>query len=176
MCRNLLPKFTPSAQYLSSSARERTLILSMNVWRSFSFTRAWALLASSARTKLSDSVLFTTRRPASRAARSSVAQYLPSRYSRTKTGTFAPTLILRTRSLRTTLPAKISAALRSRGSVMILKGEFHRDVKFLGEFELGLAIQHTDRDCADRLRGAQHKGQSVGQATLQEHFASALFV
>src|SRR5215208_4109200 len=47
----------------------------------------------------------TTRIPASIAKGSSVAQYLPSRYSSTKTGTFAPTLTLRTRSLRTTLPA-----------------------------------------------------------------------
>ena len=34
------------------------------------------------------------------------AQYLPSRNSSTKTGTLAPTLTFRTRSLRTTLPAK----------------------------------------------------------------------
>ena len=48
----------------------------------------------------------TTCSPIWIAISSDDAQYLPSRNSRTKTGTLAPTLTLRTRSLRTTLPAK----------------------------------------------------------------------
>src|SRR5437867_11391363 len=50
------------------------------------------------------------------ATESSVAQYLPSRYSRTKAGTVAPTLTARTRSLRTTFPASARATFRSRSS------------------------------------------------------------
>ncbi len=57
--------------------------------------------------------MLTTRSPASMAAGSSVAQYFPSRYSRTKTGTLAPTFTLRTRSLRTTLPANTDVAFWS---------------------------------------------------------------
>ena len=44
------------------------------------------------------------------------AQYFPSRNSRTKTGTLAPVLTLRTRSLRTTLPANSRFALSSSAS------------------------------------------------------------
>ena len=82
----------------------------MKVCLPLSLTSDWALFASSGRTKFEESVLLTTRSPASMAAGSSVAQYLPSRYSRTKTGTLAPTFTLRTRSLRTTLPAKTDVA------------------------------------------------------------------
>jgi hypothetical protein len=46
----LCPKLTSSAQYLSSSDRYRTLILSMKVWRPFWRTRDWAFVASSGRT------------------------------------------------------------------------------------------------------------------------------
>ena len=46
---------------------------------------------------------FTTCRPIWMAISSDEAQYLPSRYSSTNTGTLAPTLTLRTRSLRTHL-------------------------------------------------------------------------
>src|SRR3989442_14432892 len=44
------------------------------------------------------------------------AQYFPRRNSRTNTGTLAPTLTFRTRSLRTTLPAKSRFALSSSAS------------------------------------------------------------
>src|ERR1700674_3552023 len=75
-----------------------------------------ALLASSGRTKFEDSVLLTTFSPASMATGSSVAQYFPSRYSRTKTGTLAPTFTLRTKSLRTPhQPKKIKPTVRNRG-------------------------------------------------------------
>src|SRR3954452_25262894 len=82
----------------------------MSVCWPLSLTSDWALFASSGRTKFAVIMLLTTRSPASMAAGSSVAQYLPSRYSRTKTGTLAPTLTLRTRSLRTTLPANTEVA------------------------------------------------------------------
>ncbi len=82
----------------------------MKVCLPLSFTIDCALFASSGRTKFEDSVLLTTRSPASIAAGSSVAQYFPRRYSRTKTGTLAPTLTLRTKSLRTTLPANTEVA------------------------------------------------------------------
>src|SRR5919106_6253669 len=85
----------------------------MSVCLPLSLTSDWALFASSGRTKFKESVVLTTRSPASMAAGSSVAQYLPSRYSSTKTGTLAPTLTLRTRSLRTTFPAKTDRALLS---------------------------------------------------------------
>ena len=102
----LCPKLTSSAQCLSSSDRYRTLILSIRVYLPLSLTLDCTALASSGRTKFSERVVLTTRNPASIATGSSVAQYLPSRYSSTNTGTFAPTLTLRTRSLRTTFPAK----------------------------------------------------------------------
>src|SRR6201993_4638885 len=76
-----------------------------------------ALFASSGRTKFEDSVLLTTLNPASIATGSSVAQYFPSRYSRTKTGTLAPTFTLRTKSLRTTFPANTEAAFRSSSGI-----------------------------------------------------------
>jgi hypothetical protein len=62
-------------------------------------------------------VLLTTFRPASMATGSSVAQYFPNRYSSTKTGTLAPTFTLRTKSLRTTLPANTEAAFRSSAGI-----------------------------------------------------------
>ena len=85
----------------------------MSVCLPLSLTSDWTLFASSGRTKFEEIVVLTTRSPASMAAGSSVAQYFPSRYSSTKTGTFAPTFTLRTRSLRTTLPAKTDAAFWS---------------------------------------------------------------
>src|SRR5713101_3027776 len=94
------------------------------------FTIDWALFASSGRTKFDDSVLLTTLRPASIAIGSSVAQYFPSRYSRTKTGTFAPTFTLRTRSFLTTFPANTDAALRSSSGIgySLSKGDGHLDL------------------------------------------------
>src|SRR4051812_45275105 len=97
----------------------RTCTLSMRVCFPLSFTIDWALLASSGRTKFEDSVLFTTFNPASMAMGSSVAQYFPSRYSRTKTGTLAPTFTLRTKSLRTTLPANTEAAFLSNSGIKV---------------------------------------------------------
>src|SRR5687768_17378737 len=47
------------------------------------------------------------------------AQYFPRRNSSTNTGTFAPTFTLRTRSLRTTLPAKRRLALSSSESRIV---------------------------------------------------------
>src|SRR5262249_57600813 len=76
--------------------------------------RDWGLFAWSGRTKFDDIVVLTTFSPASMATGSSVAQYFPSRYSSTKTGTFAPTFTFRTRSLRTTLPANTDAAFLSK--------------------------------------------------------------
>ena len=110
---NLWPKFFSSAQYLSSSETYRTCTLSMKVWVPLSLTIDWALLDSSGRTKFDEMVSLTTRSPASMATGSSVAQYLPSRYSSTKTGTLDPTFTFRTRSLRTTLPAKTDVAFWS---------------------------------------------------------------
>src|SRR5512135_3575716 len=95
----------------------------MSVCLPFSLTRDCALFDSSGRTKLSARVELTTRSPASMTAGSSVAQYLPSRYSRTNTGTLAPTLTLRTKSLRTTFPAKTSVALRSSSGMSVLPSE-----------------------------------------------------
>src|SRR5437588_6198189 len=85
----------------------------MRVCFPLSLTIDCALLASSGRTKFEESVLLTTFSPASMATGSLVAQYFPSRYSRTKTGTLAPTFTLRTKSLRTTLPANKEAAFLS---------------------------------------------------------------
>ena len=78
------------------------------------------------------------------------AQYLPSRYSRTKTGTFAPTFTLRTRSLRTTLPAKSRLALSSSASragtvpvAHVSDSQLHGDV--FGrpvELRVGRRVQH----------------------------------
>ena len=113
----LWPKFLSSAQYLSSSETYRTCTLSMRVCLPLSLSSDWVLLASSGRTKFEDKVLLTTFNPASIATGSSVAQYFPSRYSRTKTGTLAPTFTLRTRSLRTTLPANTEAAFRSNSGM-----------------------------------------------------------
>jgi hypothetical protein len=59
---------------------------------------------------------------------SSEAQYFPSKYSRTKTGTFAPTLTLRTRSLRTTFPGKtVFAFLSSSGTAPASYGQLVRN-------------------------------------------------
>src|SRR5260370_32587821 len=85
----------------------------MKVCFPLSLTIDCALLASSGRTKFEDNVLLTTFLPASMATGSSVAQYFDSRYSRTKTGTLGPTFALRTKSLRTTFPAKTEVAFRS---------------------------------------------------------------
>src|SRR6516162_8659245 len=88
----------------------------MRVCLPLSFTSDWILLDSSGRTKFDEIVVLTTLSPASMAAGSSVAQYFPSKYSRTKTGMLAPTLTLRTRSLRTTLPAKTAVDFWSRSA------------------------------------------------------------
>src|SRR5271155_4889767 len=71
----------------------------MNVCLPLSLTIDCALFASMERTKFDDSVLLTTFSPASMAMGSSVAQYFPNRYSRTKTGTLAPTFTLRVSKL-----------------------------------------------------------------------------
>ena len=101
------------------SALEHLLAGAISVWRPRSRTTDCALFDSSGRTKFSASVELTTFNPASIAAASSVAQYFPSKYSKTKTGTFAPTFTFRTKSLRTTLPAKTVTAFRSRSIVSI---------------------------------------------------------
>src|SRR5713226_600669 len=90
----------------------------MSVYRPFSFTSDWTRFASSARTKFSANVEFTILSPASTAKASSVAQYFPSRYSSTYTGTVEPNFSFRTSSLRTTLPAKTCVTLRSSASVI----------------------------------------------------------
>src|SRR5688500_8997981 len=84
------------------------------------------------------------------AAGSSDAQYLPSRYSSTNTGTFAPTFTLRTRSLRTTLPAKAAFAFRSSSSCTSCDGATgSADVMSEGKVILqflpgnGLAVGHV---------------------------------
>src|ERR1039458_5253688 len=91
----------------------------MSVCFPLSLTIDCALLASSGGTKFEASVLLTTFSPASIATGSSVAQYFPSRYSRTKTGTLAPTFTLRTKSLRTTLPANTEVAFLSSSDMVI---------------------------------------------------------
>ncbi len=58
----------------------------------------------------------TTCSPIWIATSSDDAQYFPSRNSRTKTGTLAPTFTFRTRSLRTTFPANKRFTLSSRAS------------------------------------------------------------
>ena len=50
------------------------------------------------------------------ASSSSVEQYIPSRYSSTKVGTFAPRFMSDVRSLRTILPPKCSNSLQSSSS------------------------------------------------------------
>src|ERR1700682_6110153 len=99
----------------------------MSVCVPLSLTSDWTLFDSSGRTKFEEIVVLTTRSPAAMAAGSSVAQYFPSRYSRTNTGTLAPTLTLRTKSLRTTFPAKTAVALRSSSGMDISLSEGDRD-------------------------------------------------
>src|SRR2546429_2991628 len=90
----------------------------MSVCFPFSRTSDWALFDSSGRTKFSDNVQLTNFNPAFIATGSSVAQYFPSKYSSTKTGTFAPTFTLRTRSLRTTFPAKMEDTFWSSSGIL----------------------------------------------------------
>src|SRR5262245_45685965 len=102
----------------------------MRVCLPLSFTSDWTLLDSSGRTKFEVIVVLTTRSPASIAAGASVAQYFPSRYSRTKTGTLARTLTLRTRSLRTTFPANTCVDFWSRSDMAFLLKEAAREGPF----------------------------------------------
>src|SRR5437879_12230746 len=93
---------------------------------------------------------------------SSVAQYFPSRYSRTKTGTLAPTLTLRTRSLRTTLPAKIDVAFWSN-SGMASSSDSNGDLDLVQARELRTAGGIEERDAHGLLRDLldPHHGHRV---------------
>src|SRR6516165_17854 len=118
----------------------------MKVCLPLSLTIDCALFASSGRTKFADRVLLTTRSPASMAAGSSVAQYLPSRYSSTKTGTLAPTFTFRTKSLRTTLPAKADAVFWSSVDMAAPSEGRGHDLDLLDrrEFRPGGRVQQDD--------------------------------
>src|SRR4051812_37768239 len=135
----------------------------MRVCLPFSLMNDCALFASSGRTKFADRVELTTRSPASIAARSSVAQYLPRRYSRTNTGTLAPTLTLRTRSLRTTFPANTVAALRSRSGTGFSSSEGDGDLDLLQdrEFLAGRGVEQVDAHGLLRRFLDDHQGHRV---------------
>src|SRR4051794_13479841 len=143
----------------------------MKVCLPLSLTIDCALFASSGRTKFDDSVVFTTRSPASMAAGSSVAQYFPSRYSRTKTGTFAPTLTLRTRSLRTTFPAKTVVDCWSRSSGAGIGSPSQRDgvLDPVEGLQLGTAGGVDQGDAHGLLAGflGDHHGHGVGLDPLR---------
>src|ERR1017187_2811133 len=144
MWTNLWPKFFSSAQCLSSSEMYRTCTLSIKVCLPLSLSIDCALLASSGRTKLEEIVLLTTFNPASMATGSSVAQYLPNRYSRTNTGTLAPTFTLRTRSLRTTLPANTEAAFLSSSGMALSHRNGNIDRQWRRQFCAGCGIDQVD--------------------------------
>src|SRR6516164_103360 len=135
----------------------------MKVCLPLSLTIDCALFASSGRTKFADRVLLTTRSPASMATGSSVAQYFPSRYSSTKTGTFAPTFTLRTKSLRTTLPANTDAAFRSSSDN---PDSSHRngDINRQRGHKFGSrgGIEQVDSHCLLRNLLGQHDGHGIG--------------
>ena len=109
--------------------------------------------------------MLTTRSPASMAAGSSVAQYFPSRYSRTKTGTLAPTLTLRTRSLRTTFPAKTCVDFWSRSDMAVTAQSDggHFDLVHASEFRPARGVQEADADrLLPDLLDIDHQGHGVG--------------
>ena len=58
------------------------------------------------RTKFSARILFNSFNAFIYTSSSSVAQYMPNKYSKTYTGTFAPSFIFFVKSFLTTLPAK----------------------------------------------------------------------
>src|SRR5262245_38739428 len=117
----------------------------MKVCLPLSLTIDCALFASSGRAKFADRVLLTTRSPASMAAGSSVAQYFPSRYSSTKTGTLAPTFTLRTKSLRTTFPAKIDVVFASKSGMSFpSEGNRHLDLVEACQFCTARRIEEHD--------------------------------
>src|SRR5262245_19592729 len=119
----------------------------MKVCLPLSLTIDCALFASSGRAKFADRVLLTTRSPASMAAGSSVAQYFPRRYSSTKTGTLAPTFTLRTKSLRTTFPAKIAVVFSSKSRMYSpSEGNRHFDLVEACEFCTACGIEERDTD------------------------------
>ncbi|CKF43974.1 Uncharacterised protein [Streptococcus pneumoniae] len=100
------PRLENSASYMSFLSFNFTPILSMTVYLPSSLTFDFTFSASSGRTKLSDKIFLTICTPSFILFSSSVAQYIPSKYSSTYTGTFAPSLIFFVKSLRTTFPAK----------------------------------------------------------------------
>ena len=71
---------------------------------------------SSGRTKFSVKILRIRSRPSAAAASSSVAQYMPSRYSSTKVGTPKPCFICAVRSLRTIFPGNAATIFSSNAS------------------------------------------------------------
>src|SRR6266581_7757318 len=102
---------------------------------------------------------------------SSVAQYLPSRYSSTYTGTLAPTLTLRTRSLRTTFPANTSLAFWSSSSIIVLPsdilwldGDRHLDIVEASQFSPGHRIKQMNRNQFGWLAGlmGNHECHGIG--------------
>src|SRR2546428_13981294 len=110
------------------------------------------------------------------ASSSDEAQYLPSRYSRTKTGTLAPTLTLRTRSLRTTVPAKRRLTLSSSASrvaawlLLTSDPQFHRYLIRLIEDRVRGRILHDDPDLLAVI-ACQHEPHAGLGAGLDMHDA-----
>src|SRR5512145_1464767 len=97
--------------------------------------------------KFAAMIVFTTRSPASMATGSSVAQYFPSRYSSTKTGTLAPTFTLRTKSLRTTFPAKMDVVFASKSRMSSLsEGNRHVYLVEACQFCTACRIEEQDTD------------------------------
>src|SRR5262245_31964620 len=108
------------------------------------------------------------------------AQYLPSKYSRTNTGTFAPTFTLRTRSFRTTLPANSRFTLSSRasrvGTGVLVMGLSHsktnRDVGWRPvQLRIAGGVLHHEAYCRDSLCIQQH-GESSGLSGFKAHGTS----
>ena len=80
---SLIPKLENSASYLSILSFSLTVILSITVYEPFSLILDFTFSASSGLTKLSANIFLTVSTPSSIAFSSSVAQYIPSKYSRT---------------------------------------------------------------------------------------------
>ncbi len=109
----------------------------------------------------------TTWRPIWIASSSDEAQYLPSRYSRTKTGTLTPTLIRRTRSLRTTLPAKTRLTLSSSGS----RAGDRVGVSFIIKPQGGQESPRTGR-ARNPWSGRARRPGSIGQSSRRSSIAT----
>src|SRR5258708_4003618 len=127
--------------------------------------------------KLLARVSLTTCNPIWMAISSDDAQYLPSRNSRTNTGTLAPTLTFRTRSFRTTLPAKVRLTLSSsasrNGTLLIYSNSQTNRNVFRRQIQdrIGLGVEDLDTHGLDLVVG-QHEGHSCldawteGQASV----------